>query len=178
MRMKSHHDFSSLLHSSIIPLRMDLSVGSSALGKIRGDICTSILQGSLFDSSSPSESDEGIHNLGWEWMMNHTSYVVHCSQSFYLLCNPQILIHHASSCPLFSFDIFLIYCFTPIPVSQVVRQDEPQQELDAPEEPLGLPSNSTSIRANIVDTFSCEGELRKKDNKDKVDREERNICIL
>jgi len=43
------------------------------------------------------------------------------------------------------------------PSVRVVRQAEGEGS-DAEEQPLGLPSNSTSIRANIVDTFSCEGK--------------------
>jgi len=42
--------------------------------------------------------------------------------------------------------------------NRVARQAEEQNE-DFEEQPLGLPSNSTAIRSNIVDTFSCEGKV-------------------
>ena len=40
-------------------------------------------------------------------------------------------------------------------ISQVVRQAAEDEGYE--EQPLGLPSNSTALRANIVDTFSCQG---------------------
>ncbi|CAG7629843.1 unnamed protein product [Allacma fusca] len=44
---------------------------------------------------------------------------------------------------------------TGFPNVRVARQAEDEQY---EEQPLGLPSNSTSLRANIVDTFSCQGK--------------------
>jgi len=44
-----------------------------------------------------------------------------------------------------------------LPNLRVARQAE-EENTDTEEQPLGLPSNATSIRSNIVDTFSCEGK--------------------
>ncbi|CAG0918314.1 unnamed protein product [Notodromas monacha] len=42
--------------------------------------------------------------------------------------------------------------------TQILKNDNKRQAADI-EAQLGLPSNSTSIRANIVDTFSCDGKI-------------------
>jgi len=60
--------------------------------------------------------------------------------------------------------VFLSYAALGVPQhSRVARQADsaPAEEVnnDLEEQPLGLPSNSTSIRANIVDTFDCTGKV-------------------
>jgi len=43
-------------------------------------------------------------------------------------------------------------------VRQAENAAQNEENTDLEENPLGLPSNSTSIRANIVESFTCEGK--------------------